>query len=46
VAGLERLRARLVTAMVALETKRSVELPPALREKFETYRRRTAQAQP
>ena len=28
VAGLERLRARLVTAMVSLETHRSVELPP------------------
>ncbi len=45
VAGLERLRARLVTAMVSLETHRSVELPPALREKFEMYRRRTAPAQ-
>ena len=45
VAGLERLRARLVTAMVSLETKRSVELPWALREKFETYLRRIGQAQ-
>jgi len=36
-AGVERLRARLVTAMTSLETQQSVELPQALREKFETY---------
>ena len=35
--GVERLRARLVTAMVSLETHRSVELPHALRERFEDY---------
>ncbi len=40
-AGVERLRARLVTAMMSLESRRSVELPAALREKFETYLART-----
>jgi 4-hydroxybenzoyl-CoA thioesterase len=44
VEGIERLRAHLVTAMVSLETHRSVELPAALREKFETYLQRTGQA--
>jgi 4-hydroxybenzoyl-CoA thioesterase len=37
-AGVERLRAYLVTAMMSLESRRSVELPPKLREKFEAYR--------
>jgi 4-hydroxybenzoyl-CoA thioesterase len=32
-----RLRARLVTAMVLLETHRPVEVPQALRDKFEAY---------
>jgi 4-hydroxybenzoyl-CoA thioesterase len=36
-AGIERLRARLVTAMVSLETHRSVELPASLRAAFEAY---------
>jgi 4-hydroxybenzoyl-CoA thioesterase len=36
-AGVERLRARLVTAMVSLETHRSVELPASLRAAFEAY---------
>jgi 4-hydroxybenzoyl-CoA thioesterase len=36
-AEVERLRARLVTAMTSLETQQSVELPQALREKFEAY---------
>jgi len=40
-AGVERLRARLVTAMMSLETYRSIELPPALRDKFETYMKLT-----
>jgi len=44
-AGAERLRARLVTAMTSLETQRSVELPHALRQKFEAYSRLTGQAQ-
>ena len=37
IGGVERLRARLVTAMTSLETQRSVELPQLLRQKFETY---------
>ena len=44
-AGTERLRARLVTTMTSLETQRSVELPHALRQKFEAYLRLTGQAQ-
>ena len=44
VGGVERLRARLVTAMTSLETHQSVELPKALREKFETYMKQTRQA--
>ena len=40
--GVERLRAHLVTAMVSLETHRAVELPAALREKFEAYLKQTA----
>jgi 4-hydroxybenzoyl-CoA thioesterase len=36
-AGVERMRARLVTAMVSLETHRSVDMPSALRDKFEAY---------
>ena len=44
-AGVERLRARLVTAMTSLETQRSVELPQALRDKFAAYLKRTGQLQ-
>ena len=40
--GLERLRARMVTAMVSLETRRPVPIPGPLREAIEAYRRRTA----
>ena len=40
--GLERLRARMVTAMMSLETRKPVPLPPALREKIEAYRAKTA----
>ncbi len=40
--GLERLRARMVTAMMSLETRQAVPLPDALRAKLEAYRRRTA----
>ena len=35
--GIERLRARTVTAMMSLSSRRSVELPPALRSAFEAY---------
>jgi len=44
-AGVERLRARLVTAMMSLETQQKVQLPHLLREKFESYVKRTGQAQ-
>jgi 4-hydroxybenzoyl-CoA thioesterase len=44
VGGVERLRARLVTAMTSLETHQSVELPQTLREKFETYMKHTGRA--
>ena len=40
-AGIERLRARTVTAMMSLSTRRSVELPAALRNAFETYAAKT-----
>jgi 4-hydroxybenzoyl-CoA thioesterase len=43
-AGVERLRARLVTAMMSLETQHAVELPHALRDKFEIYLKRTGPA--
>jgi 4-hydroxybenzoyl-CoA thioesterase len=36
-AGIERLRARLTTAMTSLETQRSIELPRDLRDRFEAY---------
>jgi len=44
-AGVERLRAHLVTAMVSLETQQKVELPRALRDQFVSYQKRTAQVQ-
>ncbi len=40
--GIDRLRARMVTAMMSLETRKPVPLPPALREQIEAYRRRTS----
>ncbi len=36
--GLERLRAHMVTAMMALATGQPVPLPPDLRDKIEAYR--------
>lgn len=39
--GVERLRARMVTAMMSLTTRKSVPLPAALREKVEAYDRRS-----
>lgn len=39
--GVERLRARMVTAMMSLETRKAVPLPDELRDKLEAYRRRT-----
>ena len=38
---LERLRARMVTAMMSLETRKPVPLPQALRDAIELYRLRT-----
>src|SRR6201996_9445833 len=40
--GVVRLRARMVTAMMSLETHSAVPLPDALRDRLEAYRRRTA----
>lgn len=37
-----RLRARMVTAMMSLETKKAVPMPDGLREAIESYRQRTA----
>ncbi len=39
--GIERLRARMVTAMMSLATREPAPLPQALREAIESYRRRT-----
>ena len=40
--GLERLRARMVTAMMSLATRQPVAMPAALRAAIEDYQRRTA----
>lgn len=40
--GAERLRARTVTAMMSLTSRRSVEMPAYVREAFEAYARKTA----
>lgn len=39
--GLERLRARMVTAMMALQTGKPVPLPPPLRDAIAAYRKKT-----
>lgn len=39
--GIERLRARTVTAMMSLASRRSVELPASLRKSFEAYAAKT-----
>jgi 4-hydroxybenzoyl-CoA thioesterase len=39
--NIERLRARMVTAMMSLETKTAVSMPDALRAAIESYQRRT-----
>jgi 4-hydroxybenzoyl-CoA thioesterase len=39
--GLELLRARMVTAMMSLETRKPVPLPQELRDAIESYRSRT-----
>jgi 4-hydroxybenzoyl-CoA thioesterase len=40
--AIERLRARMTTAMMSLETGKAVPLPQALRDRIEAYRQRTA----
>jgi 4-hydroxybenzoyl-CoA thioesterase len=40
--GIVRLRARMATAMILLETRKAVAIPPTLREAIEAYRQRTA----
>jgi 4-hydroxybenzoyl-CoA thioesterase len=40
--GIERLRARVVTAMMSIETRKPVALPPDLRGAIESYRARTS----
>jgi len=42
--GQERLRAHMVTAMMSLETRKAVPMPPPLREAIEAYRQRTTDA--
>jgi acyl-CoA thioesterase FadM len=39
--NIERLRARMVTAMMSLETKKAVPMPQGLRDAIESYRQRT-----
>ena len=43
--NIERLRARMVTAMMSLETRKAVPLPKPLRDQIELYQQRTAGAQ-
>ena len=43
--GVERLRARMVTAMMSLETRKPVALPQALRDTIEAYYRRTTNSE-
>jgi 4-hydroxybenzoyl-CoA thioesterase len=40
--GVERLRARMVTAMMSIETRKPVALPSDLRGAIESYRARTS----
>jgi 4-hydroxybenzoyl-CoA thioesterase len=40
--GLERLRARMVTAMMSLDTRKPVPMPQPLRDAIEDYQRRTS----
>jgi len=42
--GLERLRARMVTSMISLATRKPEPLPHGLRRAIETYRARTTAA--
>ena len=40
--GLLRLRARMVTVVMSLETRKPVPMPQSLRDAIETYQRKTA----
>jgi acyl-CoA thioesterase FadM len=40
--GVERLRARMVTAMMSIATGKPVAMPKGLRDAIEAYRTRTA----
>jgi 4-hydroxybenzoyl-CoA thioesterase len=40
--GIERLRARMVTAMMSIETRKPAPLPPDLRGAIEAYQARTS----
>ncbi len=42
--NIERLRARMVTAMISLDTQKAVPMPKPLRAEIESYQRRTAGA--
>ena len=44
--GTERLRARMVTAMMSLDTRKPVPMPAPLRAAIEAYRHKTASAPP
>ncbi|HWX31562.1 MAG TPA: hypothetical protein VNZ53_29535 [Steroidobacteraceae bacterium] len=44
--GIERLRARIVTAMMSLEARKAVPLPRALRDAIDSYRQRTTDGGP
>jgi acyl-CoA thioesterase FadM len=44
--GIERLCARIVTAMMSLEARKAVPLPQALRDAIESYRQRTTDGEP
>ena len=41
--GIERLCARIVTAMISLDTRKAVPLPQALHDAIESYRQRTTE---
>ena len=42
--GVVRLKARIVTAMISLDTGRAVPIPPGLRSRFERYREKCGAA--
>lgn len=42
--GVERLRAHMVTAMMSLENRKPVSMPPPLRDAIEAYQQKTSAA--